>query len=96
MIMCTFLCEFNGSAPCQVQYGTDPTYMNLLFSAVSREDGTAGKTRSVELRERLNSSTMYYYIVSSTVGDVTVTVQGTFATPQYSKYFLAPELISNV
>ena len=86
MFMCTFLCEFNGSAHCQVQYGTDPTYTNLSFSAVSSEDGAAGETITVELRERLNASTVYYYIVSSTVGDVTVTVQGSFTTRQYSKY----------
>ena len=90
MIMCTFLCEFNGSAHCQVQYGSDPTYMNLPYSAVSSEAGTAGKTRSVALRERLNSSTVYYYNVSSTIGDVTVTVQGTFTTRQYSKCIYFP------
>ena len=82
-VMCTFLCEFNGSAHCTVQYGTDPTYMNLPYSAESNETGTAGDTVSVVLREQLNSSTVYYYTVSA-VSDVTVTVRGTFATPQYS------------
>ena len=84
---CTFLFGFTGSAQCTVQYGTDPTYMNLPYSAESTETGTAGNSVSVVLRERLNSSTVYYYTVSAAVsGDVTVTVQGSFTTPQYSKY----------
>ena len=83
---CTFLSGFNGSAHCTVQYGTDPTYMNLPYSAESTETGTAGDTVSVVLRERLNSLTVYYYTVSAVSGDVTVRVQGTFTTPQYSKY----------
>ena len=82
---CTFLSGFTGSAHCTVQYGTDPTYMNLPYFAESTETGTAGDTVSVVLRERLNS-TVYYYTVSAVSGDVTVTVQGNFMTPQYSKY----------
>jgi len=82
---CTFLPGFTGSARCTVQYGTDPTYMNLPYSAESTETGTAGDTVSVVLRERLNSSTVYYYTVSALSGDVTVIVRGTFTTPQYSK-----------
>ena len=81
---CTFLSGFTGSAHCTVQYGTDPTYMNLPYSAESTETGTAGDTVSVVLRERLNSSTVYYYTVSAVSGDVTVIVQGNFTTPQSS------------
>ena len=40
----------------------------------------AGDTVSVVLRERLNSSTVYYYTVSAVSGDVAVTMQGTFIT----------------
>ena len=83
-IVCIFLSGFTGSARCTVQYGTDPTYMNLPYSAESTESGTAGDTVSVVLRERLNSSTAYYYTVSAVSGDVTVVVRGTFTTPQYS------------
>ena len=85
-LQCTFLSGFTGSACCTVRYGTDPTYMNLPYSAESTETGTAGDTVSVVLRERLNSSTVYYYTVSADSGDVTVTVRGTFTTPQYCKY----------
>ena len=83
---CTFLFGFTGSAHCTVQYGTDPTYMNLPYSAESTETGTAGDTVSVVLRERLNSLTVYYYTVSAVSGNITVTVQANFTTPEYSKH----------
>ena len=83
-LQCTFLPFFTGSARCTVQYGTDPTYMNLPYSAESTETGTAGDTVSVVLRERLNSTAVYYYTMAAVSGDVTVTVQGNFTTPQYS------------
>ena len=83
---CTFLSGFTGSSRCQVQYGTNATFMDLPSSAVSTKTGTAGDTVSVELREKLNSSTMYYYSVSAVNRCLTVTVQGIFTTPQYSKY----------
>ena len=85
-LQCTFLSGFTGSAHCAVQYGTDPTYMNLPYSAESTETGTAGDAVSVVLREQLNSSTVYYYTVSAVNGDVSVIVQGTFITPHYSEY----------
>ena len=69
---CTFLSGFTGSGQCRVQYGTDPTYMNLPYSAVSTETGTAGDTVSVVLRERLNSSTVYYYTWGSVCMNVLV------------------------
>ena len=85
-INCIFLSGFNGSAHCRVKYGTDPTFMNLPYSAESTETGTAGDSVSVVLRERVNSSTTYYYILSAVSEDVTVIVQENLTTPQYSKY----------
>ena len=84
-LQCTFLSGFTGSARCQVQYGIDPTYTNLPYSAESNETGIAGEPVGVLLRERLNSSSVYYYTVSVVGRDVTVEVQGSFTTPQYSK-----------
>ena len=84
--MCIFLSGFTGTSRCTVQYGTDPTYMNLPYSVESTENGTAGDTVSVVLRERLNSLTVYYYTVSAVSEDITVRVRGNFMTPQYSKY----------
>ena len=82
---CTFLSGFTGSAICTVQYGTDPTYMNLPYSTESTETGTAGDTVSVVLKEQLNSSTVYYYIVSAVSGGATVTVRGNFTAREFSK-----------
>ena len=91
-LQCIFLPGFNSSTHCIVQYGTDPTYTNLPYSAESNETGTTGDSVRVVLREQLNSSTLYYYNVSADDGDVTVTVLGTFTTPQYSKYLLLSQL----
>ena len=88
-LQCTFLSGFTGSARCGVQYGTDPTYTNLPYSAESSNTGMAGESLSVATGERLNSSTTYYFAVSVIGGDVTVVVQGSFTTPQYSKYYYA-------
>ena len=85
-INCIFLSGFIGTTQCRFQYGTDPTYMSLPYSAVSTETGTAGDSVSVVPTERLNSSTEYYYTMSPVSGGVSVVVQGTFITPQYSKY----------
>ena len=79
ILSCTFLSGFTGSARCTVKYGTDPTYMNLPYSAESTETDTAGETVSVALREELNSSTVYY-TVSAVSGDVTAVARGTFTT----------------
>ena len=87
-LQCTLLSGFTGFAQCTVQLGTDPTYMNLPYSAESTETGTAGDTVSVVLRERLNSSTVYYYTVSAVSGDTTVIMHGTFETPEFCKYVL--------
>ena len=88
---CTFLPGFIGSARCQVQYGIDPTYMNLPYSAESSETGIAGESVIVVLGEELNSSTVYYYTVSAVSavsGDITVRVQAEpFTTPVYGKQY---------
>ena len=84
-LQCTFLSGFTGFTHCTVQYGTDPTYMNLPYSAKSNDTGTDGDSVSVVLKERLNSLTDYYYTVSAVNGDLTVTVRGNFTTPQFCK-----------
>ena len=83
MILCVFLSEFTGSARCRVQYGTDPTYRNLLYSAESTETATAGDFVSVILRKQLQSSTVCYYTMSAVSDGITVVVQGIFTIPQY-------------
>ena len=85
VLNCTFPYEFRGSTHCIVHYGIDPTYMNLPYSAESTVTDTAGDTVSVVLKERLNSSTVYYYTVSTVSGVVTVVMRGNFSTPLYSE-----------
>ena len=85
-VNCTFLSEFNGSTHCIVHYGTDPTYINLPYSAESTETGTAGESVTVVLREQLNCSTVYYFTMSAVSGNVTVRVLGNFTTSQTSMY----------
>ena len=82
---CTFLSGFTGSSHCRLQYGTNATFMDLPYSVESSENGTAGDIVSVVLKERLNSSTTYYYNLSAVIRCLTVTVQGIFTTPQHSK-----------
>ena len=60
--------------------------MDLPYSAESTEIGTAGDILTVVLREQLNPSTVYYYTVSAVSGDVTVIMQATFTSPQYSMH----------
>ena len=85
-LQCIFLSGYNGSSHCTVQYGTDPTYMNLPYSADSTETGAGRNSVSMVLREQMNSSTVYYYTMSSVSGDVTVLMRGTFTTPEYCKH----------
>ena len=87
-LQCTFQSGFTDSAHCAVQYGTDSTFMNLPFSSESNDTGRAGDSLSVVLRERLNSSTVYYYTVSAVSGDITVKVRGIFTAPEYSTYII--------
>ena len=83
---CTFLSGFTGSSRCQVQYGTDPTFRNLPYSAESTVAGSAGDSVDIVLEERLNSLTEYYYNLSAVNGCLNVTVQGIFITPKYRKH----------
>ena len=62
--------------------------MNLPYSAESTETGTAGDILTVVLMEQLNSSTVYYYTVSTVSGDITVIMPATFTTPQYSMHYV--------
>ena len=60
------------SATCTVQYGTDPTYVNLSNNDSST--GTNVNSVTVSLSAPLQRNTVYYYVVSS----IGVRMQGTF------------------
>jgi len=75
------ICQFqNGpvtSATCTIEYGKDPTYLNLPYIASST--GTDVTNVTIPLSASLQHATLYYYIVS-TMG---VRMQGTFRSGMY-------------
>ena len=60
------------SATCAIQYGTDPTYVNLPNTDSSTSTNVNSVT--VPLSTPLQGNTVYYYVVSS----MGVRMQGTF------------------
>ena len=71
-VTCQFLNGPVASATCTVQYGTDPTYVNLPNTDSST--GTNVNNMTVPLSTPLLTNTVYYYVVSS----MGVRVQGIF------------------
>ena len=71
-------CQFpNGpvtSATCTIQYGTDPTYVNLPYTDSS--NGTNVNNVTIPLSGPLQSGTLYYYVAFS----MGVRLQGSFQT----------------
>jgi len=65
------------SATCTIEYGNDPTYLNLPYNASST--GTNVINVTIPLSGSLQSGTLYYYVVS-TMG---VRMQGTFRSSMY-------------
>ena len=73
-VTCQFLNGSVTSATCIIQYGTDPTYMNLPYTDSS--NGTNVYNVTVPLSALLQSGTLYYYVASS----MGVQMHGTFQT----------------
>ena len=77
-------CHFpNGpvtSVTCTIQYGTDPSYVNLPYTDSS--NGTNVINVTVPLSGPLQSGTLYYYVASS----MGVQLQGSFQTGVYSHW----------
>ena len=71
-VTCQFLNGPVTSATCTIQYGTDPTYVNLLNTDSSI--GTNVDTVTVPLSTPLLRNTLYYYVAFS----MGVRMQGTF------------------
>ena len=73
-VTCHFLNGLLTSATCTIQYGTDPTYVNLPNNDSST--GTNVNNVTVPLSTPLQAVTVYYYLVSS----MGVRMQGTFCS----------------
>ena len=71
-VTCQFLNGPLTSATCTIQYGTDPTYVNLPNTVSST--GTNVNNVTVPLSAPLLTNTVYYYLVSS----MGVRMQGIF------------------
>ena len=76
-LTCRFLNGPLTSANCTIQYGTDPTYVNLPNTDSST--GTNVNSVTVSLSTPLQANTLYYYVVFSTGARV----QGTFHSGAY-------------
>ena len=80
------VCQFhNGpvaSATCTIEYGNDPTHLNLPNFVSST--GTNVVNVTIPLSGSLQHDTLYYYVVS-TMG---VQMQGTFRTGMYHQCVL--------
>ena len=73
-VTCQFLIRLVTSATCTIQYGTDPTYVNLPY--IDSSNGTNVYNVTVSLSTPLQGNTRYYYVVSS----MGVKIQGSFQT----------------
>ena len=62
-VTCQFLNGPLTSVNCTIQYGTDPTYVNLPNTDSST--GTNVNSVTVPLSTPLQADTLYYYVVSS-------------------------------
>ena len=71
-VTCQFLNGPLTSATCTVQYGTDPTYVNLPNTDSST--GTNVNSVTVPLSAQLQADSLHYYVVSS----MGVQMQGMF------------------
>ena len=76
-VTCQFLNGPVTSATCTIQYGTDPTYVNLPNTDSST--GTNVNSVTVSLSAPLQADTLYYYIASA----MGVRMQGTFHSGVY-------------
>ena len=68
---------FQPGYTCAIDYGTDPSYTNLIYRDTSF---TLGQRATIRLSQRLRGDTTYYYIVSAQSSSQCVRVRGRFQT----------------
>ena len=66
---------FQPKYTCTIDYGTDPSYTNLVYRDTS---STQGQTATITLSQRLRGDTTYYYIVSAESNSRCVRERGRF------------------
>ena len=83
VVTCRFLNGPVTSATCTIQYGSDPTYVNLPNTDSST--GTDVVSVTVSLSAPFQADTLYYYLVSS----MGVQMQGSFRSGREANYWEA-------
>ena len=73
-------CTFQPNYTCTIDYGTDPSYTNLVYRDTS---STQGRVTTINLFQKLREDTTYYYIVSARSSSQCVKVRGRFRTGRY-------------
>ena len=70
-------CTFQPGYNCTIDYGTDPSYTNLVYRDTS---STLGRMANIVLSQELRDNTAYYYIVSAESNLQCMRVRGRFKT----------------
>ena len=70
-------CTFQPEYTCTIDYGTNPSYTNLVYRDTS---STQGRMATITLSQRLRGDTTYYYIVSVVSSSQCVRERGRFQT----------------
>ena len=71
----TVECFFQPEYTCTIDYGTDSSYTNLVYSD---SNSTLNETTTIALSRRIRRGTTYYYIVSAESSSQCVRVRGAF------------------
>ena len=71
-VECTF---YQPGYTCTIDYGTDPSYTNLVYRDTS---STQGQMATITLSQRLITGTTYYYNMSAVTDTQCIRVQGRF------------------
>ena len=68
---------FEPGYTCTIDYGTDPSYTNLVYSDTS---STHDRATTITLSQDLQRDTIYYFIVSAESNSLCVRLRGRFRT----------------
>ena len=80
VVECAF---FQREYTCTIEYGTDPSYTNLVYRDTS---STQGRMATIILSQRLIGDSTYYYIVSAERNSLCVRVWGSFQAGRYRTF----------
>ena len=79
-VECTFIQLQQPRCNCTIDYGTDPSYTNLVYRDTS---STLGQVAIITLSQEIRGNTTYYYLVSAESSSRCMKVQGKFQAGVY-------------